>query len=64
MERLRRGQAVEPESYEAVTIMFSDVTSFASVTARSSPMQIVQLLNDLYQLLDTIIEKYEVYKVA
>jgi len=61
---MRRGQTVEPESFENVTILFSSVPSFSAVTIKSSPFQIVQLLNDLYFLLDNIVEQYDVYKAS
>ena len=63
MDKLKSGASVDPESYESVTVFFSDVHGFAELTSRSQPMQIVTLLNELYTLLDKIISKYDVYKV-
>jgi len=63
VEKMKRGQTVEPETFNNVTILFSSVPSFATLTMKSSPIQIVQFLNDLYILLDNIIENYDVYKV-
>ncbi|KAI1703536.1 adenylate and guanylate cyclase catalytic domain-containing protein [Ditylenchus destructor] len=62
-DRMKLGQAVTPELFEAVTVFFSDVVSFTILASRSTPLQVVNLLNDLYTTFDLIIDEYNVYKV-
>ena len=63
-EQLKRDKQVEPEAFEQVTMFFSDIEGFTNISAHSSPMDIVSLLNRLYTLFDGEIVKYDAYKMA
>ncbi|KHJ99212.1 adenylate/guanylate cyclase catalytic domain protein [Oesophagostomum dentatum] len=62
-DRLKLGQSVEPECYDSVTVFFSDVVSFTTIASKGTPLQVVDLLNNLYTLFDSVINEHDVYKV-
>ncbi|VDO80679.1 unnamed protein product [Haemonchus placei] len=39
-DKLKLGQSVEPETFESVTVFFSDVVSFTTLAAKCNPMQV------------------------
>uniref|UniRef100_A0A4W6DBB1 Guanylate cyclase n=1 Tax=Lates calcarifer TaxID=8187 RepID=A0A4W6DBB1_LATCA len=67
-EQLKRGETVQAEAFDSVTIYFSDIVGFT--VSRPSRNRIstwtgsvVTLLNDLYTCFDAIIDNFDVYKV-
>lgn len=60
---LKAGQPVPPETFDCATVYFSDVVGFTNICSRSTPVEVVAMLNLLYSKFDEIIVAFNAYKV-
>lgn len=62
-ERLKKGETLIADSFPAVTVIFADIVGFTELSMRSSPTQLIDLLNRIFSLLDNFCAMYNVEKV-
>uniref|UniRef100_A0A7S3L2A5 guanylate cyclase n=1 Tax=Amphora coffeiformis TaxID=265554 RepID=A0A7S3L2A5_9STRA len=60
---LKRGEKVEPETHENVTVIFSETMNFNEMTRSVTPLKISQMLDRLYLALDKVASQHHVFKV-
>lgn len=61
--KLTNREAVEPETFAEVTVFFSNIVDFDKICSQITPIQVVHMLNSLYQTCDSKIDLYDVYKI-
>ncbi len=62
-DALNAGKKVEAESHEIVTVVFSDIVGFTTISQKFSPLKVAQMLDRLYQAFDTLCRKHHIFKV-
>ena len=62
-DELRHGRPTAAQSFQCVTVFFSDIVGFTSLASTSTPMEVVNMLNELYSQFDDILDTFDVYKV-
>mmetsp|Transcript_21069 Transcript_21069/g.48729 ORF Transcript_21069/g.48729 Transcript_21069/m.48729 type:complete len:694 (-) Transcript_21069:385-2466(-) len=62
-ECLVEGKKIEPEKKPMLTIFFSDVVNFTSISSKIGPLKVTNLLDRMYTRFDRCAEKYKVFKV-
>ncbi|XP_056020444.1 uncharacterized protein LOC125672750 [Ostrea edulis] len=61
--QLKSNGCAPAEEFSQASVYFSDIVGFTSLCSRCSPLQVIDLLNEMYSLFDDCIDKYDVYKV-
>ncbi len=61
--RLKQEQGVLAERFDEVTILFADIVDFTPLSARLTPLALVQLLNQIFSTFDRLAEQYGLEKI-
>ncbi|KAG2389022.1 hypothetical protein C9374_014422 [Naegleria lovaniensis] len=61
--RLKQGEASICEKFNDVTVFFSDMVGFTSMSSAMSPNELIILLNDIVHNFDRLTEKYYIDKI-
>lgn len=62
-DALNAGKKVEAESHEIVTIVFSDIVGFTTISDQFSPLKVSNMLDRLYQAFDKLADEHGIFKV-
>jgi class 3 adenylate cyclase len=62
-ERLKRDPGVIAERYDDVSVLFADVADFTSFAERTSPEQVVGVLDEIFSAFDALTEQHGLEKI-
>ncbi len=62
-EALKAAPRTIADEYTAASILFADVVEFTPMAATMTPLQLVDLLNEVFQCFDGLVEKYDLEKI-
>jgi adenylate cyclase len=62
-EVLKTGRSAIAAHYESASVLFADVVGFTPMAAAMTPLDVVNLLNDVFRCFDDLVEKYDLEKI-
>jgi len=62
-DELKVNGYIQPREFSCVTLLFTDFQGFTSLASNMSPTKLVEELNDIFKIFDSIIEKHNVEKL-
>ncbi len=62
-ERLKQGQNIIADGFEAVSVLFADIVNFTQLSSHLSPAEIVELLNEIFTTFDYLAEDHDLEKI-
>eukprot|EP00804_Cyclotella_cryptica_P004550 CCRYP_006905-RB/>CCRYP_006905-RB protein AED:0.04 eAED:0.04 QI:102/1/1/1/0.8/0.66/6/1055/1315 len=62
-DALKEGRKVEPEHHECVSVFFSDIVNFTTISQELGHKKVAVLLGRLYNKFDALSEKHSVFKI-
>ncbi|MCB0212078.1 MAG: response regulator [Anaerolineae bacterium] len=62
-DRLKQGQSIIADSFDDVTVLFADIVGFTTLSSHIPPTQLVNILNEIFSMLDQLTEKHNLEKI-
>jgi class 3 adenylate cyclase len=62
-DRLREGEPLIADRFDDVTLMFADIVEFTRLSASMSPHELVGVLNEVFTVFDSLVDRYGLEKV-
>ena len=62
-DRLRHGEPLIADRFDDVTLMFADIVEFTRLSSTLSPRELVGVLNDVFTVFDSLVDRYGLEKV-
>lgn len=62
-EALKATPKAIADEYTAASVLFADLVEFTPMAAAMTPLQLVDLLNNIFQCFDDLVEKYDLEKI-
>jgi guanylate cyclase len=62
-ERLKANDMRIADHYDSVTVMFADLVNFTQMSEKMPPLQLIDLLSQVFLRFDQLAEKYKVEKI-
>ncbi|MCI0552765.1 MAG: adenylate/guanylate cyclase domain-containing protein [Anaerolineae bacterium] len=61
--RLKDGEKIIADQFDEVTVLFVDIANFTPLASTISPVDLVDMLNGIFSLFDSIVEKHGLEKI-
>jgi len=61
--RLKEGEKIIADQFEAATVLFVDIANFTPLASKTSPAELVNMLNGIFSKFDSIVEKHGLEKI-
>lgn len=62
-DRLRHGEPLIADRFDDVTLLFADIVEFTRLSSTMSPHELVGVLNDVFTVFDSLVDRYGLEKV-
>src|SRR6266498_1079813 len=62
-ERLKHGPETIAEEFSSASVLFADVVNFTPISARFSPHEVLEMLNELFSHFDELVDKHGAEKI-